>query len=169
MSDQLFEIVFRGDIAPGANFAEVRQRLGELFKADEQQLERLFSGRPSVIRRSLDSATAERYQNAIQQTGALVQIRASKPEMPAQKPVEAASSAEPVPSEQAAETDPGPGWGLAPVGADVLNDNEKRPQVDANVDTSALNLAPEGSDVLKPEERKPYEEREVDTSGLTLE
>lgn len=169
MADQLFEIVFRGDIAPGANFSEVRQRLGELFKADAQQLERLFNGRPSVIRRNLDSATAERYQKAIQQTGALVEVRASQPEVPVGKPVETAPSPQPAQSEQATETNPGPGWGVAPVGADVLNDDERRPQVDADVDTSALNLAPEGSDVLKPAERKPNEEREVDTSGLSLE
>ncbi|HAD08095.1 MAG TPA: hypothetical protein DCF62_01320, partial [Porticoccaceae bacterium] len=88
-----FDVVFRGDIAPGQKVVDVRERVQKLFKADEQQLQRLFSGRPVTIRSALDQAQAEQYEQALLQAGALVEVKPSRDQVkeretpvPAQEP-----------------------------------------------------------------------------------
>ena len=43
MSDQQFDVFFRGDIVAGQAVAEVKERLAGLFKLDAAQVEQLFS------------------------------------------------------------------------------------------------------------------------------
>lgn len=178
MAEPQLEIVFRGDIAFGENLADVKERLRDLFKADDEQLQRLFSGRPIVIRRGLDNAAAERYQQALNKAGAVVEVRPASAAGDKQPLAEQPPVAEPAPvvaspddqvlqgdqSEQESE----PGWGIAPVGADLLSSEEKTALVDADINTSHLTLSPEGSDVLAPEERNAVDDRDVDTSHIQL-
>ena len=54
------DVFFRGDLVAGEKIVDVRERLKKLFKANDEQLQRMFSGRPIAIRRGIDSATAAR-------------------------------------------------------------------------------------------------------------
>jgi hypothetical protein len=70
----LFEIVFNGQLVPGAQLAVVQSNLGKLFQADEQRLALLFSGRRLVLKTNLDAAAAEKYRSTLERAGALVDV-----------------------------------------------------------------------------------------------
>ena len=75
MSEQRFEVVFRGDVEPGQSVAEVKEGLIRLFNTDASRIDQMFSGKPVVIKGNLDEETAKHYQASLKKAGALVQIR----------------------------------------------------------------------------------------------
>lgn len=166
VSEISYEVVFRGDVVPGQSIVDVKQRLAELFTADPDRIDGMFSGRPVVIKRGLDQPTAERYQASMQKAGAVVDIRpaANSGESSTQPPVaktEPASSVVPQLPDEDME--------LAPVGADVLTPEQRRDFTPANIDTSYMTVAEAGTEVLKEDERKVVPDRDVDTSHLSLD
>lgn len=172
---QKFEVVFSGQIAPGADVQQVRQGIQRLFNASEAVLEQFFSGRRIVVKRELDAAAAEKYRQAFAQVGALVEVLASGQPLsggvdapavteasgPAVSDGLAGAVAEQEPAEeqksgilQVAPRDEymaafahvqAPDFGLAKTGAD-LQDSKPEEKV-PELDLSALTLAPAGSDL----------------------
>lgn len=69
MSEALFTIVTRGELAPGSDPEAVRARLQALCKYDAATLARVFSGETFRFKNDLDRATAERYLAALSATG----------------------------------------------------------------------------------------------------
>lgn len=65
-------------------------------------------------------------------------------------------------------SEPGAGWTLAPVGADVLRPEERCQVQPVVVDDVDFELAPAGVDLLKPEERTRVEAPDIDVSHLTV-
>ena len=129
MSD-VYRLVFRGEVLEGQHPAVVRKRLGEAGGFAADALDKLFSGRPVVVKREADTATAARYQALFRKAGARLRVL----------PVEAAASAEaatPAPTPPADED----GLMLLPAGSDVLTPEERPPSPEREVDTSALSLA----------------------------
>jgi len=177
----LFEIVFRGDIAPGADLDNVKKRLQVLFKADTGRVDRMFSGRPVVIRSGLNQADVNRYQQAMEKSGALVQVRpvygafdtvsdtVSGRSTKDSQPAAVDKLDQNVDVSEAESASSGSHWGLTPVGADVLQDSEKRHHEDLDVDTSSISLAPSGSSVLNEDERTVIEDQDIDTSHLDVD
>jgi hypothetical protein len=95
VSNDLFDIVFRGDILPGHQLVEVKQRLAQLFKADEARINALFAGGAVPLKRNLDRAAAEKYQAVLRKAGADVQVSPAgsvKTKKPPQRPVRASAS-----------------------------------------------------------------------------
>lgn len=178
MSDNIkVDVVFRGDIAPGQNILDVREGVQKLFKADEQQLQRLFSGRPVTIRRGLDRAQADQYRKALLEAGALVELKPAKGDSQASEAGVAELAPREVPLataddsiESGTVTAPEGGeFTLAPVGADVLR-AEERPVVDAvDVDISTLSAEMPAGDLLDESEKKTVKAVEVDISHLSVE
>lgn len=78
MSD-LYSIVFRGDILPGHQLVEVRQRMAQLFKLDDAKLAAVFSGKPVVLKKDCDLATAEKMKAVLNKAGADVEIKSGSP------------------------------------------------------------------------------------------
>ncbi len=70
-----FDLVFTGELIEGCDPAQVRRDLGRLFKTDATAISRLFTGKPVIIKKAIDQQTAIRYRAALQQAGALCQIR----------------------------------------------------------------------------------------------
>lgn len=70
-----FDLVFSGELIDGCDPVRVRRDLERLFRTDASSVERLFTGRPVVIKKDLDEQTAARYRAALQQVGALCRIR----------------------------------------------------------------------------------------------
>lgn len=154
MSEPRFDIFFRGDIVPGRRLDEVRDRLRQLFQIEDARLNALFSGRPTVIRRDLSAADAERYRAALHDAGAQVELRPlHSPDAPV------------TPSSQAA---PEASWTLAPVGADVLRPEERSQTTAPSIDLGGLEVAPVGADVLRPDQRHTAVARDIDTAHLGL-
>ena len=54
-----FEVVFQGQVQPGAALDQVRANVGKLFQVSGSQLDALFSGRRIVIKQGLDQVAAE--------------------------------------------------------------------------------------------------------------
>lgn len=86
MAEQAVNVIFRGDIVLGQNLAEVKARFAQLFKLTPDKVDAYFSGRPVALKKACDQATAEKFKQALQQIGCLVQI----------KPVDDGAAAKPV-------------------------------------------------------------------------
>ena len=184
MSEQHFEVVFRGDVEPGKSVMDVKEGLAKLFKADPARIEQMFSGKPVVIKGNLDEETALHYQSSLQKVGAVVEIRSDQPadsvsqnsniqgEDPQDDSLEDKSASQGgTPDSQ--ESDPLEDFDfdfdVAPLGADVLPDGHKKEFVPADVDTSHLTVSETGSDVLEKKDQRSYEDRDIDTSHLSVE
>ncbi len=74
MSDQLFEVVFSGQISDGEKPEDVKTRVAKIFKADDAKLTQLFSGKRIVIKKNIDQATAAKYKSALNQAGAECEV-----------------------------------------------------------------------------------------------
>ena len=79
MFEQLFDIFFSGQIIEGKDPNQVQQNVGKMFKANEDHLARLFSGKPIKIKSAIDQDTAIKYRLAFRDAGALIEIRTSDP------------------------------------------------------------------------------------------
>src|SRR5690606_29626788 len=164
MTETLFDIVFRGDIVPGHNIAQVKQRLAQLFKVDAGRIDALFSGGAVPLKRNLDKSTAEKYRATLHKAGAEVQVRpvgsagAKPPAAPRAVPARPPLSLAPrgayllAPSERPAaqplELDLS-AYSLRPMEGDLLDAAERRPEADAPLDIPALDLAEPGADLLE--------------------
>ena len=47
------QLVFRGEVLAGFRLEDVQRELGRLLQADEAGLKKVFSGRPTVLKRGL--------------------------------------------------------------------------------------------------------------------
>jgi hypothetical protein len=174
----LYEIVFCGQLVPGAQLERVQANLGKLFQSDAQRLELLFSGRRLVLKNNLDSVAAEKYRSTLERAGALVEVQLMAPR-------DVAPGPDPV-SEMPANVQSSPGrlhvaprdvymaafslvdapdLGLREVGSDMQD--PKPALVTPHLDLSQLSLAPVGSDL--GELSKPQAGPVPDTSHLRLE
>jgi hypothetical protein len=77
MPYQTYDIIFSGQLLEGSDLETTRQQVGKLFKASAEQLDRLFSGKPVIIKSGADDDSATKYRMAFKQAGALVEIRLS--------------------------------------------------------------------------------------------
>lgn len=185
MSEALYEVAFSGKIVEGANPAQVKAKIGAMFKADAARLEQMFSGNRIVIKKNVDAATAKKFHAAFKNAGAICEVKSqaagkapSAEQKPAAvgRPAPAASKKASVTSGNAPEapqTDPlgitasdisELSASLAPVGSLVQDAIKEVPA--PSLDVSNLGMAPVGSDLgQKPKEKSPPP---PDTSGITL-
>ncbi len=190
MSDQQFDIIFRGDIVFGHQLADVKARLQQLFKADAAKVDALFSGRPVPLKRGLDQASAQKYKEALLKAGAQVDIIAMGEIKPATSPVAPPQSvAPPQPvalSESAQPPTPSAPLTLAQRLAQQetarleaeaeaeKNEITRREQAARETGPSAAgpapswSLAPVGADLLGPAEKVVQEPLTIDTSSISL-
>ena len=193
MSEEFFEIAFSGQVVEGADLATVRSQIGKIFKADEQRLAQLFSGRRVLIKRRADSPTMAKYRGAFERAGAVCEIRSLSDSNPAVSPASSpATSQHPVSNNNAAEavpyqsrypesdqvpqallSDPLGIQGeqiaelhaeIAPIGSQMQHQIKEVPP--ANFDLHGLEIAPVGSMLSTGIEDTPPPP--PDTSGLSL-
>ncbi|GAB1258948.1 hypothetical protein NBRC116494_34500 [Aurantivibrio plasticivorans] len=180
MSDEKFDIVFRGDIVLGHTLPEVKQRLAQLFKIELAKVDALFTGKAVPLKRNLDKVSAEKYKAALVKAGAQVSVKASNASAapaparprPAAKPVGSMAS----PSEQ------------KPIKAmtmkerlelqaaqDAAKEAAKKAQQEARAEAlensqpegaEGLSLAPVGSLLVKP--KAPEQPPVLKIDGMTL-
>ena len=178
MSNNEFDIVFRGDIVIGHQLAEVKLKLQQLFKVDAAKVDSLFTGRPVPLKRNLDEATAHKYREVLLKAGAQVEVVPAgkfsgapaapvRPQTPPPPVAPVAPAAAPVAATRlpaAAKAD----WSLAPTGADLL-EPAQRPQVaPVRVDTGHLSLRPLAGNLLDSSEVAPAPVAAVVAPALDL-
>ena len=185
MSDELFEVAFSGQIKDGADLAQVKAKVGAMFKADETKLAHLFSGKRMVIKKNIDQAMANKYKAALDNAGAVCEVK-SLSEASAPKPVEpvAQAAAAPVAAKPkpavisgdvpaAPQTDPlgiaandiaDLSVDIAPVGSDMQDAVTE--VAEPELDISGMDMAPAGSDLgqVKKDDDPPP----PSTEGLSL-
>ena len=175
-----YDIFFAGECLQGRDPQAVRAALGRLFKADEQTLDRLFCGQRQRIKGGCDTATANKYRQALTAAGAKVSIA------PASGRVAAAAASSPPASAAAASSPPASAAAAAsssPTGAAASSPPAAAPDSGrltladagerlgpASADVAALtppdfDLAEVGADLGPPPSPPPPA---PDTSGLSL-
>lgn len=140
MTDSKYDIYFRGEILPGADEVKVRAAIATLFKADDVKLAELFSGKVNTIKKSVDKATAVKYQQAFKQAGAKAIVT-----------IVTEVAAPPI-SETAVLSDNAPlasqgSWDILPSGSDLLTPEERRNTPDVDIDVSAIKMVSPFTDV----------------------
>lgn len=170
----MFQLVFRGECVPGTDVETARNNARTLFKASVEQLDRMFSGQPVVIRNKLEQVQAEKYQAVLRKHGMLAHIQpmagAAQAAAPAPKPAQAPQEAEaeapsappkPAPEGRAPATEPGDrlpvagekvdailagsGLTLDPVGVTLMEHEDPEAPMFEHLDD--WSLAPPGSDL----------------------
>jgi uncharacterized Tic20 family protein len=107
MSGELYNLEFEGKIIPGWELDEVKDKLANLLKANEEKIAQLFSGRRFFIRKSVDHPTAIKINNAFNDVGAdciMTPIPGSRPAEPPPLP----SQSHPEPAVQSPAATPKP-------------------------------------------------------------
>ncbi|MFP3976358.1 MULTISPECIES: hypothetical protein [Marinobacter] len=165
----MFQLVFKGECASGTEMTTARNNARTLFKASVEQIERMFSGSPVVIRNKLDEDQAEKYRQVLLKHGmiayvqsmpeAQTQARSAPASAPTPKPQPAPAKAVPhsvVPAVEAGDRLPvagdkvddilaGSALGLDPVGVTLVEPDEVEPPMFQHLDD--WTLAPPGSDI----------------------
>ncbi|MDB5983276.1 MAG: hypothetical protein JWQ69_4291 [Pseudomonas sp.] len=178
----LYEIVFTGQLVPGAPRDRVEANLGKLFQADAQRLALLFSGRRLVLKNNLDAAAAEKYRSTMERAGALAEVvdmQLDMEEVELAPPPDAPGFYRPSQSAQTnrrlqvaprdaymaafAEVD-APDFSIAEVGSAMQD--PKAPVQAPRLDLSKISVAPVGSDMGEIE--RPKTGPVPDTSHLKL-
>lgn len=90
----MFQLIFKGECTSGTDPEAARNSARTLFKASADQIARLFSGQPVVIRNRLEEVQAEKYRGVLQKHGMIAYV----------EPMEAAVAPkkEPVPQKDSA-------------------------------------------------------------------
>jgi uncharacterized protein YbjQ (UPF0145 family) len=71
-----YNVVFEGKLVPGKTLEEVKKALASVLNREVQTVGQLFSGRPVVLRKQVDAATAEKYQKRFRAAGAICALKA---------------------------------------------------------------------------------------------
>jgi hypothetical protein len=169
MADPKYDVYFRGEIVPGADEGVVKAAIAKIFNADDAKLKQLFSGKVNTIKKSVDKATAAKYQHAFKKAGAKAVITVAKvdsgssiSESKTTAPLSRTSSSV---SQASVPQTTEVNWDVLPTGSDLLTSVERRNIPDADIDTSAIRM-------LSPFFETEIEERVVpitpDTSHLSI-
>jgi hypothetical protein len=158
---QRYDIFFAAKLVEGFDEATVRSNIASLFKANSATLEKLFSGKPQLLKRGVDKPTAIKYKSALQKAGAVPLIRAH-PKAPAAAPKPGAPAAK---APAAKKVPPRAAQKPAKPAQKPARAAPARPP---EAESDAISLAPVGSEVLREDEREVYEELDIDTSAIHL-
>lgn len=180
MSEDLYNIVFKGELVRSFELVTVKKNIGQLFKVGGPKLEALFSGKTILLKRNLNFETATKYRVAIKKAGARVDVvpvtgtlsdevdNAPAPE----KSLEPAYRGKAVFGEQSESDSISQPTESSPTRTETAEEKPPLPTMEVeesgSEDDEDLSLAPPGSDVLREEERAKTEVASVDTSGLTV-
>ncbi|NBC22562.1 MAG: hypothetical protein GVY21_03705 [Gammaproteobacteria bacterium] len=158
MSDT-YKLVFRGEVLEGQHPAVVRKRLGDSAGFGADALDKLFSGRPVVVKREADTATAAKFQAVFKKAGARLRVL---PVETGDEEVGAVAPAGDSATGRSAAADAGP---AAPAAQRVPSPSqEPAPASDAD-----FQLLPAGTDLLAAKERSAFQPRDIDTGNLRVE
>lgn len=78
MSDQLFQIIFRGKLLSGFTIEQVRANLAQLYRADEARIGAMLAQPKWVIKAGVTKETAQKIQEAMRNAGLMVAVMADE-------------------------------------------------------------------------------------------
>ena len=166
MESDRYTVIFFGRIFPGRDPDEVRGRIGEMFHVGGAQLDKLFSGARIAIKADLDLQTAQRYRDAFQNAGALVELKKSEPAATAPEPAPDPRPDAQAPKAPAAAVDE-QGLTLLPPRSGSLAEFAQEAEPVPIPDLSHLDMAAVGTTLDR--ESQPPPPLELDLGGLDLD
>ena len=89
----MFQLVFKGECAPGTDLETARDNARSLFKASLEQVDRMFSGQPVVIRNKLEEVQAEKYRAVLRKHGMVAYVQPMAGARPAASPANPSDTA----------------------------------------------------------------------------
>ena len=161
MGVKTFQIVYQGQTIPGASREKVKANLAKLFKAPAAKIEPLFSGKPVVIKKNLDEATARKYLIAFKRAGAVARVVNTARARPRPEGSAGGGSAPTAATQKSAGA-------LAGVTVDqpgVVIVEPQRSEPPA-IDTAHLSMDRPGATLAEPE---PVAPPQVNTEGMSLD
>ncbi len=183
MSEQHYDIFFRGEVLDGFEPDLVKTNVGQLFKASPEKLEQLFSGKIIPLKKDLDKATSAKFKQALEKAGAKIYIKLAagvapisptanaQPASPAPASVVSAQKApDQITPDQIAPKQIAPKPAV-PVATIAEEDNSPLPMAEATIiDAEPIEfiILPPGSDVLREDERAVVVAVKVDISGMRM-
>jgi ribosomal protein L7/L12 len=183
MTESNYQIVFEGKLTGERPLEEVKRNMAALFKMNAAQVENLFAGKPVVIKKDIDQATASKYQAAFQKAGALCAIvGGNSGTTPAAKPAQpsAAQNRAPAATATPAKTTASGGRrdivnlkvpqdvsGLSMGEAGEILETLPQQQAAPIPDTSGLTFSNDDNSFLAPTRETP--EPKIDLGGLAME
>ena len=129
-----YEIVFKGEVMPQLEVAQVAEAMAGLFKTEQVKIDALFNGQSHTLKTGLQRADAEKYREALKRAGAVVYLR--RLGVPARTAANASRA--------------GSGLSVAPMLGNLVRDEERRPVVPVVIDTSGIDLAANDDSPLQP-------------------
>ncbi len=163
--EEHYNVYFAGQVMDGFELNTVRDKLAKVFNADQTTLDKLFCGKPQLIKRDCDKATALKYKQALERAGAIPVIKRAEPPAAAANtaPVRALTAAEKIAALAAAPDETSYQKNTAP---SAPADSQQK---EAVTDSGSIVLAPPGTEVLRENERAEPVIRDVDTSGYAID
>ncbi len=182
----MFQLVFKGECTPGTDPETARSNAKTLFKANADQIVKMFSGQPVVIRNKLEEVQAEKYRGVLHKHGMVAYVELmegtvepkTEPEPQNRPPVSKPPSAPE--SGGSVKVEPGDRPNLAgervdsilagsdltldPVGITLEQHKEVKTPMFEHLDE--WTLAPPGTELVEP--RNTPTPVQPDTSGLSL-
>jgi hypothetical protein len=79
MSEQ-YNVIFRGALLDGYDLASVQAAFSKVFRMDNSQVEKYFTGQPRILRKKVDHQTAYKFKVALAKFGASVELQRLAPE-----------------------------------------------------------------------------------------
>ena len=74
MEEQLYRVIFEGEILEGSQVQEVKRALAKLYNKTEDQVEHYFSGKRLTVKKDVDYETAMKYVKAYERAGAVCRV-----------------------------------------------------------------------------------------------
>lgn len=171
MSDERYDIIFRGESAKNVPIEQAKQNLAQLFNIDAAKVEALFTGKPVALKKGVSFDVAGKYRVAIKKAGAIVELVQCNVADAPQPTASAPGSNEPpkrrVDPEKASQAAAAV-FTLCEVGADLLNDNEKVQIIDPMIDTSSMTVAPQDGPLVQPDEHARPEPIDIPEANFSV-
>lgn len=92
-----YSVVMTGKVADGQDLDQVKANVGKLFRIGEDQLKRMFSGKPVAVRKGISLDQADKICAALLKAGAEAKVRSENKLKSAAKPQSTKPSAVPQP------------------------------------------------------------------------
>ncbi|MFT7337275.1 MAG: hypothetical protein ACI92B_000596 [Marinobacter maritimus] len=147
----MYQLVFKGECAPGIEMATARRNARTLFKASVEQVDRMFSGSPVVIRNKLDEDQAEKYRAVLRKHGMIAYVQPMPGSQSQAKPTVRSASA----AHEPAKTVSQPVSATPRAGTPDVAPGDRLPVAGDKVDDiltgSALGLDPVGVTLVEPQ------------------
>ncbi|MCG2579913.1 MAG: hypothetical protein KA296_03455 [Marinobacter sp.] len=149
----MFQLVFKGECAPGIEVATARNNARTLFKASAEQVERMFSGQPVVIRNKLEAEQAEKYRAVLAKHGMVAYVQPMSGAEPARRETPSPPPAsKPAPAEPSSQQQPEKSGGEAPAVEPGDRLSVAGDKVDTILAGSGLSLDPVGVTLTEHQE-----------------